>query len=736
NAEIIAIADDYWGGSHHGLYVFGDANDTWGGTRSIWNQHTYHVTNVLDDGTIPALERNGWEDYNGYRQSRLSHGWGGAAPDLSASFLRLGGAGGVQSLTLRLGNAGAAVAIAGVPVSFYDGEPGAGGVLLGTVDSSSDLHPGQHEDVTLDLPADTSTSATVWVRVDDDGSGQGRHRECREGNNVLDSGVWLNQPPVVSAGADQHLLLPDNQALLAGSVDDDGLPEGAALSSLWTQVSGPDVAVFADPTSALTVVTLPAAGTYVLRLSGTDTAFTRDDDVLVVVHQGNLAPVVSAGPDQTLTLPPQDTVFLAGSISDDGLPLDGTSSAAWTQVSGPAPAVFYDPAAEQTTVQLPQVGTYVLRLTASDGELSAFDDVQVSVAAGNTPPVVSAGADQTLELPVNTALLDGSVSDDGLPVGGTLSVTWSQQAGPGTVTFGDPSAAQTHATFDQAGSYLLRLTASDGELTAFDDVLVSVLPQNFPPVVNAGADQTFTLPPQDTAALQGTVTDDGLPAGGTLSVAWTQVAGPVPVVLSAPDQIATLATFPQPGSYTLRLTADDSQLIAFDDVVVTVEPGNTPPVVSAGPDQTLTLPDVQASLSGTVTDDGLPTGSSLSIEWSHVAGPEGVLFDAPASATTGVTFPSSGTYVLRLSASDGELSAFDELVVTVHPAPPVGDAPVVQIHAPADGAKITGPVDVVGSITSEALLEWRLEQRRQRDVGWTLLAQGSTPQANAPLAVL
>ena len=32
----------------------------------------------------------------------------------------------------------------------------------------------------------------------------------------------------------------------------------------------------------------------------------------------------------------------------------------------------------------------------------------------------------------------------------------------------------------------------------------------------------------------------------------------------------------------------------------------------------------------------------------------------------------------------------------------------------------------------EALLEWRLEQRRQRDVGWTLLAQGSTPQANAP----
>ena len=50
-------------------------------------------------------------------------------------------------------------------------------------------------------------------------------------------------------------------------------------------------------------------------------------------------------------------------------------------------------------------------------------------------------------------------------------------------------------------------------------------PTNIAPVVDAGPDQTITLPA--TAALDGTVSDDGLPAG-TLTTTWTQVSGPGP----------------------------------------------------------------------------------------------------------------------------------------------------------------------------------------------------------------
>ena len=38
------------------------------------------------------------------------------------------------------------------------------------------------------------------------------------------------------------------------------------------------------------------------------------------------------------------------------------------------------------------------------------------------------------------------------------------------------SAVDTTATFSQAGSYTLRLTAFDGELTSFEEVVVTVNP--------------------------------------------------------------------------------------------------------------------------------------------------------------------------------------------------------------------------------------------------------------------
>ena len=69
-----------------------------------------------------------------------------------------------------------------------------------------------------------------------------------------------------------------------------------------------------------------------------------------------------------------------------------------------------------------------------------------------------------------------------------------------------------HATFSQAGTYVLRLTANDGALTASDEVTVTVTdpgPVNQAPVVNAGADQSAVAPA--TVSLHGTVTDDGLP---------------------------------------------------------------------------------------------------------------------------------------------------------------------------------------------------------------------------------
>ncbi|MDX1747316.1 MAG: PKD domain-containing protein, partial [Halobacteriales archaeon] len=106
----------------------------------------------------------------------------------------------------------------------------------------------------------------------------------------------------------------------------------------------------------------------------------------------------------------------------------------------------------------------------------------------NSPPDVEASADSVVY--PDTADLDGTVSDDRLPdPPGSVSVTWSMVSGPGTVTFGDPNAVDTTASFSEPGVYELRLTASDGELSSSDIVLLSAVDPNTepPPRIKAAA---------------------------------------------------------------------------------------------------------------------------------------------------------------------------------------------------------------------------------------------------------
>jgi hypothetical protein len=92
----------------------------------------------------------------------------------------------------------------------------------------------------------------------------------------------------------------------------------------------------------------------------------------------------------------------------------------------------------------------------------------------NQAPSVNAGPSQTITLP-NTATLTGTVTDDGLPTTpGVVTILWSKVSGPGTVIFANASAASTTASFSQAGTYVLRLTATDGALSRNSDLTITV----------------------------------------------------------------------------------------------------------------------------------------------------------------------------------------------------------------------------------------------------------------------
>jgi hypothetical protein len=287
----------------------------------------------------------------------------------------------------------------------------------------------------------------------------------------------------------------------------------------------------------------------------------------------NAAPSVNAGIDKTITLP--GNVSLTGSASDDNLP-SGTLTTLWAKVSGPGTVNFANAGATTTTATFSQAGTYVLRLTANDGSLQASDDVTVQVnaqAQQNVAPTVNAGTDKAITLPGNVSLT-GSASDDNLP-SGTLTTTWTKISGPGTVNFANAGATSTTATFSQAGTYVLRLTANDGSLQASDDVTVQVnaqAPQNTAPSVNAGTDKTITLP--GNVSLTGSASDDNLPSN-TLTTTWTKISGPGTVSFANAGATSTTATFSQAGTYVLRLTANDGSLQASDDVTVQVNAAPT-----------------------------------------------------------------------------------------------------------------------------------------------------------------
>lgn len=194
---------------------------------------------------------------------------------------------------------------------------------------------------------------------------------------------------------------------------------------------------------------------------------------------------------------------------------------------------------------------------------------------------------------------------------------------------------------------------------------------NTAPVVDAGPDDSILGVFEYT--MQGVVTDDGLPLiPGVVTSLWSTISSPggIPATFDNATDPESDVTLPAVGVWVLRLTSNDGELTAFDEVTITVV-GNTPPIVDAGPDQILTFPDFVAVLAGSAIDDGLPLSpGTLSYQWSTVSSPFGLpaLFDNPGSPTSGVQLTwDSGTFVLRLTVTDGELSSFDEMSITILP---------------------------------------------------------------------
>src|SRR2546427_495287 len=159
-----------------GLKALKSPNDKWVNTRSVWNEHTYHVSNVNLDGTLPFPETNSWApgQSNSYRQNVQGQGMF-SSPDLSICAVD------ADMTTCRAGaalvsavvyNGGALVSQPGVTVDFYVVLENGQTAHLGQTATTRSLKPGDSETVSVPWNTPPQTQAgQVTAGGDEQGVG-------------------------------------------------------------------------------------------------------------------------------------------------------------------------------------------------------------------------------------------------------------------------------------------------------------------------------------------------------------------------------------------------------------------------------------------------------------------------------------------------------------------------------------------------------------------------------------
>lgn len=521
-------------------------------------------------------------------------------------------------------------------------------------------------------------------------------------NNTLSCATVPNVAPTANAGADLSITLPATTATLTGYGTD---VDGTISSYAWVKVAGPTAGTITNATSATAALSALVQGIYKYELTVTDNnGATGKDTVQVTVNAPvNAAPVANAGNDVTLTLPNNTTTFNGSGTDSDGTIV----SFAWVKIGGPAAGSLTNNTSANAVASGLVQGTYQYQLTVTDNAgATGKDTLRVIVnAAPNILPVVNAGADVTITLPLNSTDLSGSATD---PDGSIAAYLWEKISGPVAGTLANTGAPIATASGLTQGTYQYRLTATDNTgASVSDTVNVTVNPAaNLSPTANAGNDITLTLP-NNTTTLSGSGTD---PDGTISSYEWIKISGPVAGTLANANTANATASGLVQGIYQYRLTVtDNAGSTGSDTIQVIVNPaGNIAPTANAGTDAVITLPVNTIVLAGSGTD---PDGTIASYAWVKISGPAaGTLTNATTTAPTANGLV-QGTYQYELTVTDNNgATGKDTVAVTVNPAnniaPTANAGSNITLTLPNNTTTLNGSgVDPDGTIVSFAWLK-------------------------------
>lgn len=472
--------------------------------------------------------------------------------------------------------------------------------------------------------------------------------------------------PTVDAGVDQTVCANNPTVTLNGSVT-------VATGGMWSGGTG----TFSPNANTLNASYTPSAaeitaGTVTLTLTttGNGGCNAETDDMVITIGP---APIVNAGADVSVCANNPD-VSLTGSVSNAG---GGTWSggAGTFNPSNTALNATYTPTAAEITA-----GTVTLTLTSTGNGLCTAESDNMVITI-TPPPIVSAGADQTLCANNADVLLNGSVTVAG---GGQ----WTGGLGVFTPDNNTLNATYTPSAVEIAsGSLTLTLTSTgNGNCSAESDDMTVTFTGS--PTVDAGADQAVCANNPDVN-LAGTVT---VATGGV----W--IGGSGTFTPSATDLNATYtpsAAEISAGSVTLTLqtTGNGNCNPETDDMIITIDPE---PITNAGPNLISCANNPNVNLGGTVVN---ATGGI----WSGGAGSFNVsTTDLNAIYTPSAGEIAAGTVTLTLtSTGNGTCSASTDMVDITITNAPTADAGADQTVC-ANNADVT----LTGSVTGASGGQW------------------------------
>jgi hypothetical protein len=480
----------------------------------------------------------------------------------------------------------------------------------------------------------------------------------------------------------------------AGAVD--GVSVSAPCVVFWQRTGDTVQIALTEPTHANTSITmtfpaslsgvsLPAGVTSVP--SGGQTLITFEvsggtnyEANFDISSPGNTPPVINliSPPSAAVTLGnPNSHLWLVAGATD----AESTPDVAWTQVSGPSgqSVTFADAGAASTSVRFPASGTYVLRATANDGSLTASTDLTVHVG-----PVILPTASLGIHYPLDTTsgtILTDSVGTNHATITGT-DYAWvpgklgSALTFTGNITRADTaSAVSINGTTSFSAAAWIRPTT--WATTATSRKLLQQMDGS-----GTGRSWLYISPTGLLSSFLGgvaTTSNSTIPLNQWTHVALTVGGGLVKLYING-NEAASQSRTMESNTGTLRLgnaktaTAEDQFLGGLDDFRFysrTLTPEEIAQflapeglAVNAGVSPPAVAPGVAAPLAGSVSGPAV-----TAITWSSIGGTGSVTFENANALATTATFSSAGAYLLRLSVSDGNLTVFADLDVTVTASP-------------------------------------------------------------------